>query len=460
MKKKLYLLILFVAPFMLSLKAQNQRSCNAAFTYTINQNMVSFSPVDSFAQQGEWIFGDGNSSWGLYVTNSYAASGTYKVTHIVSDSAICSDTSLQTITVNFTISCLVDITYSIDSGSLNSPSFNNQYIFTAQPSVIGSTVKNYSWTIDSTISTDSTNNSFRYKFLHLGTHHVCVQLQTYSGCVATKCIDIPVKNIDSCTASYTYTVSPENPLLVTFKPSPDSSNYKYQWYFNGVEDTASHPVHLFSKGVSEIYLVISKYDSAVNVCSASAAGSISVGLGPADTCSLNFSYTINPSMPNQVSFIAQGGQPLVSQDWTIIALPDSTGITLQSNNPVYNFTDTGYYLIKLKAVTQAGCIDSVLQEILIDSFPRNATASNQSQLLNAYPNPASNQVSININLPENTSVMVNIFSVSGNIVATKKLEGFAGANIISMPVQNLQSGIYYIEIKYGNETKRSRFQKM
>lgn len=445
---------------MLSLQAQNQSSCNAAFTYTINQNMVSFSPVDSFARLGEWIFGDGNSYWGYYVNYSYAAPGTYKVTHIVSDSLTCADTSVQMITVNFTASCSVDISYFIDSGSLNSTAFNNQYIFTAQASVIGSTIKSYTWSVDSTIGTDSTNNSFRYKFLHIGTHHVCVQLQTNSGCMATKCVDVPVRNIDSCTASYTYTVSPENPLLVTFKPSPDSSNYKYQWYFNGVEDTTSHPVHLFSKGVSEIYLMVSKYDSAVNVCSASTAGSISVGLGPADTCSLNFSYNINPSIPNQVSFIAQAGQPLISQEWTIITLSDSTGITLQSNNPVYNFTDTGYYIIKLKAVTQAGCIDSVLQEIAIDSLAKNATASNQSQSLNTYPNPASNQVSINISLPENTSVMVNIFSISGNIVATKKLEGFAGANIISMPVQNLQSGIYYIEIKYGNETKRSRFQKM
>jgi hypothetical protein len=31
---------------------------------------------------------------------------------------------------------------------------------------------------------------------------------------------------------------------------------------------------------------------------------------------------------------------------------------------------------------------------------------------------------------------------------------------LSIPVQNLKPGVYYIKINYGSEVKRSRFQKL
>ncbi len=464
---KLYRLILLCIVFYsASSHAQTADTCNAWFQYYYSGNSVIFVPLDSNASIQEWDFGDSSSTIVHVgpgnlplVTHVYHNSSVWTVTHTVRDTLRgCSSSMTQQVT-SPSDSCSVNIAYFTDAHS--DTSRQGYYYFTANTSVPSYFINSYTWSVDGVVQFVSPDNLFGYGFQQTGNHQVCVQLQSNYGCRASQCIQVPVQNIDSCSASFTYAASPDDPLLLSFSPVPNNPNYDYSWHFDSATVNDRQPTYQFKqKGIYQVSLSITKHDSSGATCTAKATIAVQAGYGPADTCSLNLTYNINPNKPNQVSFIAQSGQPLISQEWTILRVPDSSVVTLQSNNPVYNFTDSGYYFISLKAVTQAGCTAYAYGQLYMDSVKNNPANTHDSSTVKSYPNPATNQVSLHINLATGKNITINVFSLSGNIVATKQVSGFAGSNIISIPVQNLQSGMYYVEIKYGNETRRSRFQKL
>ena len=467
MRTKLYRLVLLCIVFYsTTLRAQTADTCNAWFQYYYSGNSVIFVPLDSNASIQEWDFGDSSSSIVHVgpgslplVTHVYHHSSAWTVTHTVRDTLRGCTSSVTQQVISPSDSCSVNIGYFTDAFS--DTSRQGYYYFNANTSVPSYFISSYTWSVDGVTQSVSSNNLFGYGFQQTGNHQVCVQLQSNYGCNASQCIQVQVQNIDSCSASFTYAASPDNPLLFSFTPVPNNPNYNYSWRIDSTTTTDRQPTYQFKrKGTYEVNLSITKRDSSGAACTAKTMITVQAGYGPADTCSLNLTYNINPNKPNQVSFIAQSGQRLISQEWTILRVLDSSVVTLQNNNPVYNFTDSGFYFISLKAVTQAGCTAYAYGQLYIDSVMNNPAHTNDSSIVNSYPNPASNQINLNINLTTSKNITINVFSLSGNMVATKQVSGFAGSNIISIPVQNLQSGMYYVEIKYGNETRRSRFQKL
>ncbi len=448
-------------------KAENTGSCNAAFTYYISQNVVYFQGTDSVTNGGYWNFGDGSAGWGFGASHAYNTPGSYSVLHVITDSSNnCRDSSLQIVQVNFTPGCSISIQTTGDSTISGGPAvYPNQYTFAEQSTVTGSTVKSITWTVDST--TVSTGSSMSYTFQSVGNYNVCAQLQTYSGCVATDCKSITVTSTDSCSlqASFTYAAtSTADSLTISFTPAPNDSSLSYNWYFgDGGYSTTMDPQHAYpAKGIYYTTLVVKKNYGTGN-CVANFSGAVYVNIGPSDTCSVTISYSANPGKPNSISLIANGGQPLASQEWLITKIPDSIQIALlETSNPTYLFTQTGYYEITLKATTVAGCVNYAFAQINIDSIATavNSAAPDSSKQVSAYPNPATNQVSYSIVLPGNASITTNIYSSMGNLMLTKQNEGIAGPNNVAIPVQSLPSGMYYIEIQYGNTIIKSRFQKL
>jgi len=89
----------------------------------------------------------------------------------------------------------------------------------------------------------------------------------------------------------------------------------------------------------------------------------------------------------------------------------------------------------------------------------NVGLEDKSQLkLNIYPNPASNQVVIQI--PEKCShadAIVNIISVSGQIVIQQE----ANANeSITLDITNIPNGIYSVSVKTSDTVYSSMFVKL
>jgi len=457
--------ILLLSIFACSLFAHVQGQCNAKFTYTVNNNIVNFISADTAIQGVSiWYPGDGSVNFGNFLSYAYYASGTYTAKHIVMDSTTnCLDSSVQSISVQFTPSCSASFYYNVDSLSLG------HYSFFDNSTIIGALQKTIQWTVNDSLAGEF--ESFNYAFPQAGTYRVCEQLTTTSGCVSSSCQDISVSKIDSCNlnAAFSYYGQQSNPLEIHFSTTIDNgANISYHWYFgDGVSDTAKNPVHIYVKGVYSASLFLEKlFLNTEDSCTSYFSEPVYVNIGPADTCSINFTYASNAGKPNLISFTENSGQPMVSQEWTIYKGWDTLSLYsgplayLQSNNPTYTFTDSGSYFVTLKTTTQSGCIDSTSAHIFIDSVSANTASPNSISQLPAYPNPATNSVKLNVPLTASNNIIVNIYSAMGNLIITKQVAGLTGNNQITIPVQSLQSGVYYLEINYGNQVKRSQFQKL
>jgi len=83
-------------------------------------------------------------------------------------------------------------------------------------------------------------------------------------------------------------------------------------------------------------------------------------------------------------------------------------------------------------------------------------ASN-SQLLSVYPNPASDYISFTSLNDFDTDVSINIYNNIGTCVMTKNYSNFIQKHSIWLNIQELPSGIYYVNIKSGVNQETAKF---
>jgi len=69
-----------------------------------------------------------------------------------------------------------------------------------------------------------------------------------------------------------------------------------------------------------------------------------------------------------------------------------------------------------------------------------------------YPNPASDVTRLSINNPSGSNVMIHLFDVSGKKIAVFN-GGKATTNNISLPLQTLKAGTYWVEVRTDKESK-------
>lgn len=81
------------------------------------------------------------------------------------------------------------------------------------------------------------------------------------------------------------------------------------------------------------------------------------------------------------------------------------------------------------------------------SVPENTYTENSS-LIQLYPNPATDNVNVQFDLNQNSDVEINVLNLNGQTLYSKKLNRIQkGEQNIELPVSNLSSGIYMISVK-------------
>ncbi len=84
----------------------------------------------------------------------------------------------------------------------------------------------------------------------------------------------------------------------------------------------------------------------------------------------------------------------------------------------------------------------------------NATVGVEEVLANKlsiFPNPASNNAAIELNLVESNEVVIEVVNTLGQKVFNYTSEMSAGLNKVELPVASLNAGLFYVNIKVGNE---------
>lgn len=418
--------------------------CNPAFSQSVNQAAGTFQAV--VTAQGvvhSWKFGDGGSGFGATVSHTYQSAGTFLVTHIITDSVTsCRDSLQQSIVITQT--CSASFT------SVRDSLVQHQYNFMSTSQATGATVQTHSWKINNVQVSIAPSFS---RVLSPGLNTVCLTITTTSGCTSSSCHTINVTNQCNTSASFTYTASPANPRTIAFNGNP-SGGYSQAWNFGDGHSSSQHsPTHTYSSpGTYQVRLVVR---DTLAGCTDTIQRPVIVHTSPADSCTLSISWNTTPANGGiNVNLSALSNQSIVSYNWIVYSTPQN--FTSSIANPVYWTAGSGIRKVCLTAITNSGCQRQVCDSLLLPAMPPVDSLSGK---VLSYPNPATNDVSLRVDLSRATKISLNVYSSQGIIVATLQKDGVPGINVVNVPVQSLQKGQYFIELKYGNRRQRSTFQK-
>lgn len=438
----------FISLFFL-LSVQNaEAQCNPAFNVSVTGSGAFFTAIVSEPRFSHfWIFGDGDNGYDHTTSHSYASPGTYQVKHFVYDSlSACSDSSTQSITLNFTPVCHASFYSNYDSVNY---SYGIHCISNSTPS--SSQIRTYTWRVNNVI-TGGNSSQLVYQPLP-GNNTICLTIETMAGCTDTYCSTYLVPPSCQLNSSFTYTADPTNRRQISFTPSVNGNTVRYFWNFgDGYSSSVRQPVHTYI--TTGTYLVTLYARDTISNCLDTIHQQVTIQPGPEDSCTASFTYTLNSY--GLAQFTAQSNQPITSQFWSVMSYSGADSTVISNPDPSYQFTDTGHYQVCLTITTNTGCTRSYCENVYVGNLQgRNAGR------IPAYPNPvASGPVRFNLHIARQEEIRITVMNLNGNLVWQSRQAGFIGTNRISIPTERLGKGQYFVEICAGDRVNRSIFQKL
>lgn len=128
------------------------------------------------------------------------------------------------------------------------------------------------------------------------------------------------------------------------------------------------------------------------------------------------------------------------------------GNTSTSTSPVHEYSATGTYTVTLTA-TNGACESVDSFEVVITIVGLEEITSISSVKL--FPNPASDNVNVELNLKENSNITLSIIDNSGKIVYTENASLLAGKSIQSLNTSSLKAGYYNVVISTENSVAKT-----
>ncbi len=160
----------------------------------------------------------------------------------------------------------------------------------------------------------------------------------------------------------------------------------------------------------------------------------------------SIAITVNPKPPTPI--ITQTGNTLTSNSSSGNQWYSTFGIITGANNITYfPIQNDSYYVI----VTKNSCISNISNTITIS----NIGITEQSGIeinLNVQPNPFQTTTTITYTLNNTENTLIRVLDVTAREVKVlvNQLQ-FAGNHTLVFDAGNLQSGLYYLDIKIGNK---------
>jgi hypothetical protein len=300
----------------------------------------------------------------------------------------------------------------------------------------------------------------------------------------------------ACTAYFYVNYSGDQ---VYFRAADSTTGTQQRWYFGDSTQLGfgSHVgvTHNYARPGS--YLVSLVVRNTATGCYDSSSQVVTISAPPSQ-CSIGFYYSHDSTTSNSpYSFYASpylAGATADSVTWTINGSLAGYGDTLN------RVLQPGQYSVCVSLSTNLGCRSQGCQTIFVTdtastppvvtppdsaiiTVPPNIPPDSNTTVppdstgklpvdtaywptldslayLSSYPNPVSGQVHMELKTDRAEMIYIRVYNSMGGFIQTVAVSGIQGTNQLSLNVSNWQSGIYYIQIQYGNEIKRSRIQKL
>lgn len=437
------LAIIFSSVLFMQTKAQNP--CQAGFTFTVNNNVVTFTNTSTGGNPPNysWNFGDGNYDWQTNPVHTYIYSGTYYVCLSMSDTFNqgCQSYFCDTVVITSAPNppCNATFGYSVDTFQVNGVYFYNQSQYNVQ----------WFWSFgDGTY--DSTGNAYPiHQYATLDTFVVCLTAITWAGDTCSYCdtvINIPCTQL--LNTSFTYSISGDTAFFIS--NCSGASTPSYGWSFgDGNYSNLQNPVHAYV--YNGTYIACLSYGD--TSCVEYICDTVTITNGTSAPCNAQFTYYVYPDTfqfpyDTIVQFIDQSTLNPVQWYWD---LGDGNNSTQQ--NPVHQYAVSDTYYVCLTVINQSGdtctTCDSVAARLLATGI--NQAAGNNLTLIN-FPNPFSNSTTISFSLEKFSLIELSVYTIMGEKISVLE-KGFAsqGTHRYEWQVNNLSAGVYWLSLDAGKK---------
>lgn len=417
------------------------------------QNLSTpLSPTDSV----KWTFGDGTSSLDVNPIHIYQQAGAYTVCLRVKKNSNVPGTSpcvreICKVVIVQTPPCNIQVNFSIHRDSLNP-----RKVYFTNLTITPSATATAKWSFGD--GTYATSWNAVHEYAQPGTYKVCLVVEAAPNCIRDKCetIIIPVPG-PSCQdiSKFKFEKFSNDNQKYKFTPDYLSTEIVYTWTFG--DGTGSHdPIAIHRYAQPGIYIACLTAWRGINCISTTCKEIRVLPQVNCDSIHVTYNFQRDPLVPNKVYFYANSNWPILDQTWTFTKLSPAPQppVVLHQNNPVYVFRDTGYYRVCLKAITLGGCVKEYCNVIRIEHVVSTVCE------LQAYPNPTSNLINVNVFLTQPEMIHAYIYNALNIQVREKHQQGNSGNNLVTINVNDLVPGLYTIRVIYGNKTCYARFNKL
>lgn len=128
-----------------------------------------------------------------------------------------------------------------------------------------------------------------------------------------------------------------------------------------------------------------------------------------------------------------------SYDWSTTDTTRTTSFTA--------FYDT-YVTVQVTDANGCTATDQLLVSVLLS----NGNLSGVLENIQVYPNPANEQANLSVTLAKNAQGSITLTDLSGKVVYSEEQAWSAGNQVIDVPLQNISSGVYFLNILIDNES--------
>jgi PKD repeat protein len=402
-----------------------------------------------------WKFGDSTTSNDVSPSHTYADTGYYNVCLVVEGGNNCQLQYCVLIGVHCAVCSInTNFEYNIDTVNTNKVIFHNLTV--SPPANV-----QYKWNFGDSAGSNDINPVHVYN--HPGQYQVCLTAAISNSCQQQVCKNILIQAPEcNVTARFEWRRDSLqwNKIWLNNTTFPVSQIWKTSWnYGDGTSSQDFNSFHTYNHAGN--YNVCLKVTS-LNGCTSNNCNTITVAppVAACDTLHLSFLMRLTAQVPNVVSFIAVSNEPLTRQRWVItkdtLVNGSPAQVVLETNNPTYTFPLVGMYHVCLFGYANDSCVREVCDSIYV----YRAVSDSSHREIPVYPNPSNNSVNLMLNLNSRAAISVTVLSAEGVPQRQIQVNGQAGNNVITIPVDKLSQGMYLVRLQYAGQVRLARFQKL
>lgn len=430
-------------------------SCDADFTIiqdTINTRTYNFIPEGYAAGNGTHYYWSiqntsyGNDSNGI-LRHTFPDSGYYNVCLEVYTPDSCYSKICKTVYIPVSDSCSIDASFVavIKSDTLRATAIGNTQ------GVV------HTWHFGdgnqlSGVSLDTIQHIYsapgNYSLLH-------TLRDTLNQCIDSVWQAVTIVNNDSCSVDFTISKDTTGYIFAFINRDNPNNVLSYNWTIDTVQSSADDTLY-------KVFTVPGTYTVCLKVIYKNGCMAIvckNVTVLPDSVCNITAGFTdsVATNNPLKVFFRAQQTYTQAGYWWSF---GDGNFTDSSVYNPVHQYPAAGTYLVQLLVMdTVSNCADTIARYITVNALP-DSLSSGRSYI-QSYPNPsAERNIKMNLVLDRAEEIIITIYNTQGTVMLTRKKSGITGSNNIELDVSGLRKGQYFIDIRYGNQRKRSVFLRL